>query len=163
MRRQGAKSAKEDAKVRIARHSCYNPGHERGRFVAFVSGAEWETDQVASAVIGAAIEVHRRLGPGHKESVYKSAMCHELGLKGIPFACEVQIKITYKGKDVGVGLLDLVVAERVIIELKAVEQLAAIHTSQAISYLRMTGLTLALPINFNVSTLKDGLKRVVLS
>ncbi len=118
---------------------------------------------MANAVIGAAIEVHRLLGPGHKESIYKAAMCIELRLRNIPFECEVPVKITYKGEPVGAGQVDLIVANLVVVELKAVEQIGPVHVSQAISYLRLTGLRLALLINFNVAILKEGIKRVVLS
>ncbi|MDB5323439.1 MAG: hypothetical protein JWN40_5070 [Phycisphaerales bacterium] len=122
-----------------------------------------EANRIANAVIGAAIEVHRLLGPGQKESIYKAAMCIELRLREIPFQCEVPIKLVYKGEPVGSGQVDLIVANLVVVELKAVEQIAAVHVSQAISYLRLTGLRLALLINFNVAVLKEGIKRVVLS
>jgi GxxExxY protein len=157
------RSAKEDAKVMLDRTSGYNGFMaEDGSWHSFREPDEG-TNQLASAVIGAAIEVHRRLGPGHKESIYKAAMCHELGIRCIPFECEVQIQVSYKDKVVGMGQLDLVVGKRVVVELKAVELLAPVHTSQAISYLRLSGLTLAILINFNVPFLKEGLKRVVLT
>lgn len=122
-----------------------------------------ETHRIARDVIGAAIEVHRRMGPGHKESVYKEPLCHEFELRGIPFQRDLPVDILYKGKVVGKSILDIVADHRVVIELKAVEQLISVHTAQAISYLKATHLTLALLINFNVPILKEGIRRVVLT
>lgn len=120
-------------------------------------------DQLAHAVIGAAIEVHRILGPGLLESVYEEAMCVELGLRGVPFRRQYNVAISYKDHPVGGGKVDLFVDDALLVELKAVERLAEIHTAQAISYLRMTRRHLALLINFNVPVLKDGVKRVICS
>jgi len=113
-----------------------------------------------NAAIGAAIEVHTRLGPGHLESAYCNAMAIELRLRDIPFEREVPVRLTYKGERVGEGKLDFLVAACVVLEIKAVEALAPIHTAQVISYLKITGHRLALIINFNVRSLKEGLKRV---
>ena len=113
-----------------------------------------------NAVIGAAIEEHNRLGPGHLESAYCNAMAIEMRLRHIPFEREVPILLTYRGEPVGEGRLDFLVARCVVLEIKAVEALAPIHTAQAISYLKVTGHRLSLIINFNVRSLKDGLKRV---
>jgi len=133
-----------------------------GNWHAFEEPCE-EANRMANAVIGAAIEVHRHLGPGHKEVAYKAAMCHELELRGIPFRCEHPVVLTYKGRKVAEGQLDLVVADLVVIELKAVESITPVFISQTIAYLRLTNLRLGLIINFNVTTLKEGIKRVVLS
>ena len=122
-----------------------------------------ELDQLARLTIGAAIEVHRQLGPGLLEGVYQNALCIEFGLRGISFSLQPRVGISYKGHPVGKGRLDLLVGNRLIIELKAVERLAPIHSAQMISYLRMTKRTLGLLINFNVPVLKEGIKRVVLS
>lgn len=122
-----------------------------------------ELDHLAHLVIGAAIEVHRQLGPGLLEGVYESALCIEFDLRKIPFRRQSGVGITYKGRLVGKGKLDLLVGERLIIELKAVEKLAPIHSAQMISYLRMTNRRLGLLINFNVPVLREGIKRVVLS
>src|ERR1041385_3980782 len=119
-------------------------------------------EETASTVIGAAIEVHRHLGPGYLESVYEEAVSVELGLRGIPFTRQSVFAVDYKGHPVGMGRLDLLVAGCLPVELKAVEALAPIHTAQALSYLKATKHRLALLINFNVSVLKDGIKRVVL-
>ena len=122
-----------------------------------------ETDQLAHAAIGAAIEVHRLLGPGYLESMYEEALCVELKLRSIPFARQVSLPIDYKGNHVGEGKCDLLVGGVLIVELKAVEALVAVHLAQVISYLKATGNHLGLLINFNVPVLKDGVKRVVLS
>ena len=120
-------------------------------------------DELAHQVIGAAIEVHRTLGPGFLESVYEEALCAELELQGIPYQRQQPVAIDYKGCPVGEGRLDLLVGDNLIMELKAVDTLAPIHTAQVLSYLKMTGYPLALSINFNVPALKEGIKRVILS
>ena len=122
-----------------------------------------ELDRLARLVIGAAIEVHRQLGPGLLEDVYEKALCIEFDLREIPFTHQTGVGITYKGRPVGKGRLDLLVGDRLIVELKAVERLAPIHSAQMISYLRMTRRNLGLLINFNVPLLKEGIKRVVVS
>ena len=120
-----------------------------------------EIEGLASRVIGAAIEVHRALGPGHLEAVYHEAMVIELTLRRIPFVREKPIEVVYRRRRVGEGRVDLLVADRVIVELKAVEALAPVHTAQVISYLKATGLRLGLLMNFNVPVLKDGLRRII--
>ena len=115
-----------------------------------------------NAVIGAAIEVHNRLGPGHLESAYCNAMAIEMRMRQIPYEREVPIHLMYKGEAVGEGRLDFLVAGCIVVEVKAVENFAPIHTAQVISYLRITGRRLALMINFNVRSLREGLKRVAL-
>lgn len=122
-----------------------------------------ELDRLAHQVIGAAIEVHRQLGPGLLEGVYEKALCIEFELRGIAFRTQSRVGITYKGRPVGKGKLDLIVGDRLIVELKAVEKLAPIHLAQTISYLKMTNRALGLLINFNVPVLKEGIRRVVLS
>ena len=120
-----------------------------------------EVEDLAEAVIGAAIEVHRELGPGLSELNSLKALCHELELRGIPHRYEVPISLSYKGVPIGDGRIDLLVGQKLIVELKAVEVLTAVHRAQALTYLRVTELQLALVINFNVAVLKDGIKRVV--
>ena len=122
-----------------------------------------ELDRLAHEVIGAAIEVHRILGPGFLESMYEEALCVELKLRGIPFQRQVPVPVSYKGVAIGQSRLDLLVREKLIVEIKTVEALAPIHTAQAISYLKATGHQLAILINFNAAVLKDGIKRIVLS
>ena len=122
-----------------------------------------ELDRLAYAVIGAAIEVHRLLGPGFLESVYEGALCVELQQRGIPFVRQPVVAVTYKGQRVGEGRIDLLVGNALIVELKAVEKLTSIHSAQVISYLKMTNQKLGLLINFNVPILKEGIKRIILS
>jgi GxxExxY protein len=121
-----------------------------------------ELDKLAHAVIGAAIAVHRALGPGFLEGMYEEALCIELDARSIPYARQVSVVAMYRGKPIGTGKLDLLVGDRLILELKAVDALAAVHEAQALAYLRMTGKRLALLINFNVPVLKEGIRRIAL-
>lgn len=122
-----------------------------------------ELDRLAHQVIGAAIEVHKLLGPGYLESVYEEALSVELSLRQIPFSRQHPIAVSYKGHLVGEGRLDLLVNRRLIVELKAVEALDDIHTAQVLSYLKATRCSLGLLINFNVPILKRGIRRIILS
>ena len=121
------------------------------------------SDPVTEKIIAAAIEVHREMGPGLTEVMYEGALCREFDLRGIRYARQVPIPVSYKGVVVGEARLDLLVEGSVIVELKACESLGPAHRSQCITYLRATGHRVALLINFNVPVLKDGIKRVVLS
>ncbi len=120
-----------------------------------------EIDRLAKALIGCAIEVHRHLGPGYLEEVYEEALCEELRLQGIPFKRQHPISVLYKGKPVGQGRLDLLVDDKLIVELKAVSAIAPVHSAQVMSYLKATSLILGLLINFNVSLLRDGITRII--
>jgi len=122
-----------------------------------------EIDRLANAVIGASLEVHRALGPGLLESVYEEALCIELRLRNIPFVRQAIVPVRYKGYEAGEMRLDLLVGNSLIVELKAVEELAQVHSAQLLSYLRLTGHKLGLLINFNVPLLKNGIKRLALS
>lgn len=122
-----------------------------------------EVEPLAYAVIGAAIEVHRVLGPGFLEAVYGQALAVEFRLRGIPFEPQKTVFIHYKGSPVGEGRIDFLVGDVLIVELKAVESLTAIHSAQVISYLKTTGHQLGLLINFNVPILKEGIRRIILS
>ncbi len=114
-------------------------------------------------VIGAAVSVHRELGPGLLESTYEACMCHELELRGIPFRCQVVLPVEYKGCHLDCGYrIDLIVDNRVIVELKSVEGLSAIHESQLLTYLRLSRIRVGLLINFNVPILRKGIVRRVL-
>ena len=105
--------------------------------------------------------MHRVLGPGFLESVYEEAMCIELTARGIPFARQVPIVLRYKGRVVGEYRLDLLVGDRLIVELKAVDVLAPIHGVQLRSYLRVAKRTLGLLLNFNVPLLPQGIRRLI--
>jgi GxxExxY protein len=120
-----------------------------------------KADELAHAVIGAAIEVHRRLGPGFLESVYEEALCVELEDRQVPFERQKEISVLYKDRQIGQQRIDLLVGESLIVELKAIETLAEIHKAQVISYLKATQLSLGLLINFNVPILKNGIQRIV--
>jgi len=120
-----------------------------------------ELDQLARDVIGAAIEVHRVLGPGFQESIYETALCRELELRGIPCVRQSTVEVEYKDAAVGEYRLDLLVGDSLVVEVKAVDRLARLHTAQLISYLKATGHRLGLLVNFNVTWLKTGIKRVV--
>ena len=118
-------------------------------------------EELAHAVIGAAIEVHRLLGPGFLESIYERALCHELTLRGVAFERQKELIVRYKDLEIPGQRLDLLVGGRVITDLKTVDSLAPIHQAQLLSYLKSTGLRLGLLINFKVQVLKNGIKRVV--
>ncbi|RMF80514.1 MAG: GxxExxY protein [Chloroflexi bacterium] len=121
------------------------------------------TNQLSHTVIGAAIEVHRALGPGFLESVYEEALCQELTLRNIPYEQQYSISVEYKGKTIGEHRLDILADRCLIVELKAVNALEDIHYAQVMSYLKATHLQLGLLINFNVPILKTGIKRIILS
>ena len=121
------------------------------------------TDELAHKVIGAALEVHRHLGPGYLEGVYEEDLAIEFGFRGIPYERQKMIAVDYKGRDIGQGRVDFVVGETLVVELKAVDSLLPIHTAQVISYLKAFGRVLGLLINFNVPALRAGIQRVVLS
>jgi GxxExxY protein len=118
-------------------------------------------DHVATAVIGAATEVHRRLGPGFLESIYEAALVIELTRRGIQFERQLPIVVRYEDVVIGEHRLDLLVDGELVVELKAVEAIAPIHLSQLLSYLRAGAFQLGLLINFNVPYLRNGIRRVV--
>jgi GxxExxY protein len=113
-------------------------------------------------IIGAAIEVHRLIGPGLLESIYEAALCRELRLRGLLVERQVTLPVSYKGENLECHVkLDVVVERKVIIEIKAVDKLISVHTAQLLTYLRLQDLWLGLLINFNVEVLRDGLRRVL--
>ncbi|MEZ5980285.1 MAG: GxxExxY protein [Planctomycetota bacterium] len=121
---------------------------------------DWEGDGT-SAVIGAAMRVHDALGPGLLESAYKACLVHELTLMRVAVRSEVPIPIRYRGVSVECGYrADLVVEGRILIELKTVARLQPIHGSQLLTYLRLSGISVGLLVNFNVRRLKNGIRRV---
>jgi GxxExxY protein len=120
-------------------------------------------EQLSEQVIGAAIEVHKHLGPGLMESVYEECLCKELQLRGIPFERQFPIPVTYKTLDVGCAYrANVVVDKKIILELKAVENINSLHKAQLLTYMRLTGMKIGLLLNFNVPALKDGITRLVL-
>ncbi len=120
-----------------------------------------KTEMLIRNIIGAAIDVHRELGPGYLEKVYEKAMELELRHRGLAYATQVPVAIHYKGAKIHGQVLDIVVNGKVILELKSVETLLPIHEAQILSYLKSTGLTAGLLINFKESLVKDGIKRFV--
>ncbi len=113
-------------------------------------------------VIGAAIEVHKALGPGLLESAYEECLCQELKLRNIPFERQVELPIEYKGLKLSAGYrMDIVVDNLLVLELKSVEKLLPIHQAQLITYLRLSNTWLGLLVNYNVPILKQGIKRLV--
>ena len=114
-------------------------------------------------IIGAAIEVHRHLGPGLLESSYRECLCHELLIREVSFRREYGLPLQYKGIRLECGYrLDLLVGGLVVVEIKAVERLAPIHAAQLLTYLRIGGWSVGLLINFNVAVLKEGIRRRIL-
>jgi GxxExxY protein len=119
-------------------------------------------NEVSEKIIGAAIEVHKFYGPGLVEQIYEEALCHEFTLRGIRFERQKLVPIYYKDVKLGVPLrLDLIVEEKVIVDLKAKEEFVAFDRAKLLSYLRLTNLRLGLIINFHSILLKDGIERVV--
>ena len=122
-----------------------------------------DINKLTGLVIGAAIEVHKALGPGLLESAYEECLCRELELelRGIPFERQKELPIEYRGAKLDCGYrLDIVVAGKLILELKACENLQPIHEAQLLTYLKLTGIKYGLLINFNVPVLKDGIRRI---
>ena len=121
-----------------------------------------DEDTFSKEVIGAAIEVHRYLGPGLLESAYEECLCRELAIRGITFERQKPLAVSYKGVKLDCGYrLDIVVGGLVILELKAIEKVDPIHEAQLLTYLKLSDLKLGILINFNVPILKDGIKRIV--
>ncbi len=130
-------------------------------------GAKEEPNQIVDAlakqVIGAALEVHNHLGPGYLEAVYGLALAHEMSERNISYQQQYAISVPYKGIEVGQSKLDFLVADHLVVEIKAVDQLAPVHKAQVISYLKACNLQLGLLINFGQKKLVDGLQRIVLT
>jgi len=121
-------------------------------------------NEISEQIIGAAIEVHRELGPGLLESAYEECLAHEMNLRGLVFERQKPLPVIYKGIRVECGFrLDFIVHDLVVVELKAVEELANIHQAQVMTYLKLTRCKLGLLINFNDVRIKYGLKRIVLN
>ena len=123
-----------------------------------------DVDEISKNVIGAAIEVHKSLGPGLLESVYEECLCRELELRDIKFVRQYAIPVKYKGLELDCSYrLDLLVDNKVVIELKSIEKLLPIHDAQLLSYLKLTDCKVGLLINYNVPVLKQGIRRKVLN
>lgn len=129
---------------------------------AFTEEGKNAADEWSNRIIGAAIEVHRHLGPGLLENAYEECFCRELDIQGIPYRRQHPVRIEYKGAPVDAAYwIDILVADLVVVELKSVETLHPIHEAQRLTYLRLHRRWLGLLINFNVPVLKDGILRRV--
>ena len=123
----------------------------------------YEHDELTEQIIGCAIEVHRHLGPGLLESAHEECLRYELQQAGIPFRRQVPLPIIYKSVRLDCGYrMDILVDDQVIVELKTVERLLAIHEAQMLTYLKLSGLKTGLLLNFNTPVLKDGIRRMML-
>src|SRR5579859_4438200 len=125
--------------------------------------AEGQRDPLTEQVIGLAIEVHRHLGPGLLESAYEACVSFELGNVGLKYRRQVPLPVKYKDVTLECGYrMDLVIEDRLVVELKTVERLMPVHDAQLLTYLRLSGIRTGLLLNFNSAVLKDGLRRLVL-
>ena len=121
-----------------------------------------EINDLTGEVIGAAIEVHKALGPGLLESTYEECLCIELGLRNLPYERQKEIPIKYRGVNLDCAYrLDIVVSNKLIVELKSCESIQPIHEAQLLTYLKLSDVKVGLLINFNVPVLKEGIKRLV--
>jgi GxxExxY protein len=120
-------------------------------------------EDLTDKIIGAAIEVHRHLGPGLLESAYEECLCRELDLRDLSFERQKALPLEYKGIKLDCGYrIDIVVENKVALELKCVDSLTAVHEAQLLTYLRLSGLKVGLILNFHVAVMRDGIKRLVL-
>jgi GxxExxY protein len=154
-RSEGLEKAKDGGGVSIWDIPRAGPG-----LVHAGCGCE-ETEQLARVVIGAAIEVHRELGPCLPEMVYERALSHELRLRKVPHERQAPLPVMYKGEQVGEGRMDLLIRSKLVVELKSCESLTDLHRAQVRSYLHLTNLRLGLLINFNVPVLRNGIRRII--
>lgn len=120
-------------------------------------------EELTKQILAAAIEVHKELGPGLLESAYEECLCHEFSLRGLLFQRQVPLPVSYKAVRLDCGYrLDLVVDDKVVLELKSVEEINRLHEAQLLTYLRLSHKRVGLLINFNVPVLKDGITRLIL-
>ena len=120
-------------------------------------------ERLTEQIIGAAIEVHKELGPGLMESAYEECLCHELRIRGLDFRRQVELPVRYKGLSLACGYrLDLLVEDAVVVELKCLDHILPVHEAQLLTYLKISGKRVGLIINFNVAVLTRGIVRKVL-
>jgi GxxExxY protein len=121
-----------------------------------------DINKLSSEIIGAAIEVHKALGPGLLESAYERCLCHELNLRGLSYKSQQPLDIRYKGIKLDCGYrLDIVFEDKIILELKSCEKIEPIHKAQLLTYLKLSGIKLGLLLNFNVTLMREGIVRIV--
>lgn len=119
-------------------------------------------NEYAKVIVDVCFQIHKTYGAGLFESVYEEMVCYELGKMEIPFERQTPFKVWHEGKDMGIGFrADIIVGDKVIVELKSIEMLAEVHYKQLLTYLKITGLKLGLLINFNVPLIKNGIHRIV--
>ena len=122
-----------------------------------------ETERIAQIAVDSAFKVHKALGPGLLESVYEACLCHELSKRAIPFKKQISLPVIYDEVRIDTGFrLDLILADAVIVELKAAEKMLPLYEAQLLTYLKLTGLRLGLLLNFNVPVIREGIKRIIL-
>ena len=121
-----------------------------------------ELNKITEKIIGCAIEVHRNLGPGLLESIYEKALCYEFIVNNITYQNQIIVPIIYKETTLGTHIIDILVENEIIVELKAVDRMNPLYEAQLLSYLRLCDKKLGLLINFNVPYLRDGIKRMIL-
>ena len=122
-----------------------------------------EFDALSNRVIGCAIEVHKSLGPGLLESAYEQCLAHELSVAAIPFKLQFPLPVEYKGTKLDCGYrVDLLVDNKIIVELKSIDRILPIHEAQLLTYMKLADVSIGLLMNFNVKYMKDGIKRMVL-
>lgn len=127
-----------------------------------MQGIDPYTNRLSYEIVGAAIEVHRALGPGLLEAIYQNAMCVELTERNILFEKEKPISVYYKDQLVGDYRVDILVDKRIVVELKSVEKILSVHRSQIMTYLKITNCRLGLLMNFNVQMMKQGISRIAM-
>jgi GxxExxY protein len=121
-----------------------------------------DINRLSSNIIGAAIEIHKTLGPGLLESAYEQSICHEMSLRGLSFERQKPLPVIYKGIRLDCGYrLDVVVEKAIVLELKSCEKIEPIHRAQLLTYLKLSGFNLGLLLNFNVTVMRDGIVRIV--
>jgi GxxExxY protein len=121
-----------------------------------------DINQLSNKIIGAAIEVHKSLGPGLLESAYEECLCYELKLQSISFERQLSLPVVYKEKQLDCGYrIDVLVEKSILLELKAVEKIEAIHKAQILTYLKLSNISLGLILNFDVPVMRDGIVRIV--
>jgi GxxExxY protein len=130
---------------------------------AAVSTSKLHFEELTEKILGAAIEVHKALGPGLLESAYEERLCHELNLRGLRFQRQIKVPVMYKGINLDCGYqLDIMVEETVILELKSIERIISIHEAQLLTYMKLLNKPVGFIINFNVAVLRSGIVRKVL-
>ena len=127
------------------------------------TGSKLIYEQLTEKIIGAAIEVHKTIGPGLLENIYEECLCHELGLRRVAFKRQIAVPLIYKGKNLNCSFrLDMVVEDLVLLELKSVSAILPVHEAQLLTYMRLLNKRVGFIINFNVPVLKNGIVRKIL-